>query len=382
MKKVLPIIAVLSLLVCGCQKSQPAVELTAISLKQHSILLEKNASKVLEVVLTPSNATNKTLSWSCSNTAVTTVTDGVVVGVAPGFAEIIVKSGDLSDKCQVTVVVPATSITVEPSEITLAPGETASLTVAVQPEDATDEVEWSSSDEKIVTVKNGVVTAVAAGNATVTAKAGTCTASCSIVVSKMKVIDLGLSVKWGTCNLGASSPEEYGDYYAWGEVGPNMSFNWESYKWANGDGYKLTKYCPDNGAFYWDAGGDPDGKTVLDPEDDVAHVNLGGKLRLPTDAEWTELRTTCTWAWTSDYMGTGVGGYIIMGPNENSIFLPAAGYWIRAKLTDEGFRGLYWSSLLNTDDPLFAWGVDFNFMSWYRWYFYRYTGLSVRPVSE
>ena len=154
----------------GGGNTQPTVvELTGIALTEHEITLEKGGNKVLEVKFTPENATNKLLTWVSPNTSIVTVTDGVVVGVATGSTEIIVKSGNLTDKCQVTVVISATSV------------------------------------------------------------------------------DLGLSFKWAECNLGASSPEENGAYYAWGEVEPYYSsqdpltwkdgktgYNRASYKWCNG----------------------------------------------------------------------------------------------------------------------------------------------------
>ena len=361
--------------------SQPTVvELTGIALTEHEITLEKGGNKVLEVKFTPSNASNKSVTWVSSNTSVATVTDGVVVGVAPGSTEIIAKSGNFTDKCQVTVVVSATSVSLDLTELTLSPGETATLKATVLPEDSTDEVEWSSSDEMIATVQDGVVTAVALGEATITAKAGEKTATCSVKVEiKMNAVDLGLSVKWATCNLGAAKPEDYGDYYVWGETEPYYSsqspltwkdgksagYDWASYKWFNGSSSTLTKYNTESSY------GTVDNKTVLDQEDDVASVKLGGKWRMPTDAEWTELRTKCTWTWTTNYNGTGVSGQIVTVPNGNSIFLYNA-----------GFHGNYWSSSLDAGDPSYAWNVFFGSANVRRYYGYRCDGQSVRPVSE
>ncbi len=98
----------------GGGNTQPTVvELTGIALTEHDITLEKGGNKVLEVKFTPENATNKALTWVSSNTSIVTVTDGVVVGVAPGSTEVIVKSGNLTDKCQVTVVISATSVSLD-----------------------------------------------------------------------------------------------------------------------------------------------------------------------------------------------------------------------------------------------------------------------------
>ena len=206
-------------------------------------------------------------------------------------------------------------------------------------------------------------------------------------------VDLGLSVCWASCNLGAGKPVEYGDYYAWGEIDPYYSqdhltwkdgktggYNWASYKWCNGSSSTLTKYNTDSSR------GNVDNKTVLEPEDDVAHVRLGGKWRMPTYAEWDELRNTsnCSWTWTTI---NGVNGYKVQskksGYTDNWIFLPAYGYRRDTRLTGVGSLGYYWSSSLYTDRPYGAWSVYFNSDYVYGKYgYYRYYGFSVRPVSE
>lgn len=132
----------------------------------------------------------------------------------------------------------------------------------------------------------------------------------------VKAVDLGLSVKWATCNIGANSSEEYGGYYAWGETEEKSDYSIETYKWANGD-YYFTKYCTDSN------NGIVDGKTTLSLEDDVAHIKWGGDWRIPTYSEICELIEKCTWIWTSL---NGVNGCIVTGPSGNSIFLPAAGW--------------------------------------------------------
>ena len=207
-----------------------------------------------------------------------------------------------------------------------------------------------------------------------------------------EAVDLGLpsGLKWASFNLGASAPEEYGDYYAWGETEPYYSsldpltwkdgkdagYDWPSYKWCMGTYYTLTKYCSMSSHGY---NGFTDNKTVLDLEDDAAHVNLGGTWRVPTDAEWTELRENCTWTWTTQ---NGVNGYLVSASNGNSIFLPAAGLRYETYLYDVGSYGSYWSSSLATDFPSSAWYVYFYFGTVNRSGTYRYRGFSVRPVSE
>ena len=275
---------------------------------------------------------------------------------------------------------PATSISLDQTELTLLPGETATLNATVLPEDSTDKVEWSSSDETIATVKDGEVTAVAFGEATITAKAGEKTATCSVKVeSKMNAVDLGLSVKWAECNVGAEKTEEYGDYYAWGETEPKEKYySWSTYKWCNGSYSTLTKYNT-NSSY-----GTVDNKTILEPEDDVAHVKLGGKWRMPTHAEWTELMTKCTWTSVTNYNGSGTYGILVTSKtNGNSIFLPAAGSWDVKILYGHNYDGEYWSSSLYTDYPSDAFGFRFRTGGTIdNGYNYRYYGRSVRPVSE
>lgn len=163
-------------------------------------------------------------------------------------------------------------------------------------------------------------------------------------------VDLGLSVKWATCNVGASKPEEYGDYFAWGETTTKSTYNWSTYKWYNGDYDKPTKYS----SYYKSRNVD---KTVLDKEDDAAAVNWGGNWRMPTKEEQMELKEQCTWTWTSQ---NGVEGYQVKGPNGNSIFLPAAGFIIDSKIANTLYkpeRVAYWSSSINTSEPSSAYNL-------------------------
>jgi len=188
-------------------------------------------------------------------------------------------------------------------------------------------------------------------------------------------VDLGLpsELKWATCNIGADKPEDYGDYFAWGETEPKTNCSWSTYKWCNGSDDTQTKYNT-NSSY-----GTVDNKTVLDLEDDAVHVNWGGRWRMPTDAEWTELINKCTWTWTSQ---NGVNGRLVTGPNGKSIFLPAAGFRYSTDLDNAGSYGIYWSSSLKSDYPYDAYGVYFYSDGVERGYGGRCYGRSVRPVSE
>lgn len=193
--------------------------------------------------------------------------------------------------------------------------------------------------------------------------------------SETKAVDLGLSVKWASCNIGATKPEEFGDFYAWGETKRKDDFNWSTYKFGSSSSGPFSKYNTDS------AYGPVDNKNTLDSEDDVAHVILGGKWRMPTDAEWTELREKCTWSWTGQY---GVNGITVIGPNGNSIFLPAAGKrssWVNILGRNE--FGYYWSSSLSTSGTYDAWSIYFDSGTFKRDSIsYRYYGYSIRPVSD
>ena len=188
-------------------------------------------------------------------------------------------------------------------------------------------------------------------------------------------VDLGLSVKWATCNVGATKPEEYGDYFAWGETQPKSTYNWSTYKWCNGSYNTQTKYNT-NSSY-----GTVDNKTQLELSDDAARANWGGSWRMPTDAELTELRENCTWTWTTQ---NGVYGYKVTSKkNGNSIFLPAAGYRDDSSLNIAGSSGNYWSDSLYSDYPEGAYGLYFRSDLVGRYIDSgRCCGLSVRPVCQ
>ena len=193
-------------------------------------------------------------------------------------------------------------------------------------------------------------------------------------------VDLGLSVKWASFNVGASAPEEYGDYFAWGETEPKEDYSWSTYKWCKGSSSTMTKYCNNSSYGY---NGFTDNKTVLDPEDDAATVNWGGSWRMPTNEEQDELRSECTWTSTTI---NGVYGRKVTsnkeGYTDKWIFLPTAGYRNGSSFYNAGSDGYYWSSSLYTFYPYFAYLVRFNLGGVYWLSDNRCYGFSVRPVSE
>ena len=200
-------------------------------------------------------------------------------------------------------------------------------------------------------------------------------------------VNLGLpsGLLWASCNVGASNPEDFGDYFAWGETTPKPDYNWSTYRYCHLDNNiaKMTKYCKDS---YSGHNGYSDTLTVLQPGDDAATAYLGDGARTPTYYEWKELRDNCTFVWTTE---NGVNGYRVTGPNNNSIFLPAAD----THLTPIGHylnnSGCYWSSSLGLD-----WDCGINNLTTYAWVFgfresgtydsrtLRYMGMTVRAVHS
>lgn len=248
--------------------------------------------------------------------------------------------------------------------------------------------------------------------------------SCTAVssASAVEYVDLGLSVKWATCNLGASAPEEYGDYYAWGEIetyyedgyaqespqkhwkeGKSNGYGTNSYKFYtreiaetdiyDNDGSLIqkagriaagyTKYIMKEDSGYG-LRGFYDDLTTLEKSDDIAHIKLGGKWRMPTDAEMTELINNCTCQWA---IYKGVNGYKVTsnkaGYTDKWIFLPAAGSYYDTSLNGVGSGCYFWSSSLRTDLSYNAYYLVFTSYSFGMGSSGgRCFGLSVRPVTD
>ena len=181
-------------------------------------------------------------------------------------------------------------------------------------------------------------------------------------------VDLGLSVKWATKNVGASSLSDYGDYFAWGETETKSSYDWDNCfdcLDSTGDSWGTYKIG---------------GKTSISPTSghDAARENWGGTWRMPTNAEFEELCNKCTWTWTSQ---GGHKGCKVTGPNGNSIFLPAAGWRSGTYRDVEGVYGIYWSSTLSSSS--YSCALSFYVSSDHGTYGYsRRSGRSVRPVTE
>jgi hypothetical protein len=192
-------------------------------------------------------------------------------------------------------------------------------------------------------------------------------------------VDLGLpsGLLWATCNVGADTPEGYGDYFAWGETQPKDTYNWSTYQYCMGSENTLTKYCNNSNYGY---NGFTDNLITLLPEDDAATANWGANWRMPTEEEWQELYQNTTHTWTTQ---NGVRGRLFTASNGNSLFLPAAGYRSNSNLNYNGSWGRYYSSSLVTNNPRNAWHFYFDsFECGLGKYDYRYYGRSVRAVRS
>jgi len=190
-------------------------------------------------------------------------------------------------------------------------------------------------------------------------------------------VDLGLpsGTLWATCNVGATTPEGYGDYFAWGETQPKSYYDWRTYRYCNGDYNQLTTYCFNSNFGY---NGFTDNLTVLQPTDDAATANWGSGWRMPTWEQWEELDQYTTSTWTTR---NGVNGELFTATNGNKLFLPAAGIRLGSSLNNADSYGDYWSSSLY-DFPDDAWTLVFGSEVYDMGGGNRGYGLSVRPVRS
>lgn len=204
-----------------------------------------------------------------------------------------------------------------------------------------------------------------------------------VAVSSSNSVDLGLpsGILWATYNIGAHVPEEYGDYFAWGETLPKNRYSWDNYQHCNGSSKTLTKYCCNSSIGY---NGFTDNLIVLLPEDDAATANWGSEWRMATKEEWQELMNGTTHVWTT---WNGVNGWLFTAPNNNCLFLPAAGgYDVQPNMV--GSYCGYWSSTQTTDAPYTNYNGCAYILSGYDWSIsmsyagYRPAGQSVRAVRS
>ena len=365
---------------CSVVVSKKVIAVESISLDKTSLTMTEGDQVTLTASVSPDNATDKAVSWFSSDEGVVSVKDGVVTAVKEGSSVVTAKAGDKMAECNVTVEkkqIPTESISFDRTYAAMLVGDILTIKVSVYPENSTEDISLISSSPDIVSVENGKMYALKEGVVTVFAYSGQCSTECKIAVvsSSTQAVDLGLSVKWGSMNLGASLPYESGSYYAWGEISPKTNYVWETYKWGNGGSLKLTKYVTES------TYGKMDDRSILALEDDAAHVVLGDKWRLPTKEEQEELSSNADWTLTELHEVTG---YVVTNKSTGkSIFIPAAGMIKETSTYNYGSQGSYWSSNFKLSSPL---------MAYYQWYSsasdkigviydnYRCMGFPVRPV--
>lgn len=228
---------------------------------------------------------------------------------------------------------------------------------------------WDESSV-VVTVEPASVVGYTAETHTITVS-GSCEYTLEYEEPSYKAIDLGLpsGTLWCSCNVGASSPEQYGDYFAWGEIEPNKAtaYTEENYRFYNGSGNEYSKYNSN------------DGLQELELADDAANVMMGGDWHIPTDSQANELFENTTSSWTTDYNGTGVAGLILTSTaNGNSIFIPAAGDYLLGGLDGVGeYSDLWCQGLLNVYS---AYEFGFDNSGGGVWDKNRFGGLTIRGV--
>ena len=365
--------------------------LRSVSVDPASVTLALNEEKALSLILDPSDA-EVTIYWESSNSSIakvqmTSKTTAKVQGLAAGEATLTAHAGNLTATCAVTVqsgsAVPVESVTLNKHELELSVGQQFQLVATVLPENATEKgVVWSSNvpSSQLYIDTNGMVTGLQACQATVTVRCKDNAYkydTCKITVTggssgtDEEVVDLGLSVKWRSMNVGASKPEDYGHYFAWAETSPKSSYLSSNYK------YPATNYS-DGITIYakYDSTTGGDKKSKLEAEDDAATANLGNGWRTPTFKEFKELRENCTWTWVTL---NGVKGMQVTGKNGKSIFLPAGGWYDKNGLNNKGSYGSYWTA---TGDGGTANAVDFLNNDKSSALLPRCDGRSVRPVKD
>ena len=287
--------------------------------------------------------------------------------------------------CQSESWLKNVSMTLNRSSITLLLDRSYSLTALVKHGNETinSDISWSSSNPSVASVsETGVVTSISAGTTVITASCLYKTAVCTIIVldetdaSKVEheYVDLGLGVKWATFNVGAISVDDYGDYFAWGEIETKTErYTNTNYKYYNSEEEVYTKYVISNKI------GTVDNKVELEPEDDVAYVKWGGEWRMPTSNECSALIDNCSWTRDTINGVPGFTGYSkIEGFTDKSIFLPSSGSSTNANRVS----GCYWSSSVYGSPPIRVTG--FTFQSYDKKpkmeQNMRYYGFTVRPV--
>lgn len=369
--------------------------LQSISMSQTEVTLKKGETTRLEALLNPADATGVTLHWTSDDPSIATVdNDGNVEAKGGGTTLVKVHAGDLEAACQVTVKVPVTGVAIV-DDFVIEAGQSRKLDIRILPEDATDRtIIWASVNPEIAYVSDdGVLHGVSWGETTIAYQTKEIPAYFQTVkvlthCEEPEPVDLGLSSRWASFNLGATKPEEYGYYYAWGETEPKALYNVDTYKHVNHlPGYvssmmtSLIKYNKDRDMGY---NGFTDWKATLENQDDAAWVKLRGVWNIPNTRDIYELYTQCYWTFTTR---NGVKGYTVTGPSGNSIFLPLAGCINESNVTLAGRDAFYWGNQYDSGfccDAVTMWFSEgFVEQEFFEYYHYiRSKGQTIRPVTK
>lgn len=366
-------------------KSIDASKSDALSIGSSDISLTVNGSST-DYIYGFFAGSNRDLTLTVDGVSYTrTIESSMLASGQSGYIDIPTAS-NLGKWKKVNTDVLVSEIELSEKEWTMKTGETLNLSATVKPSNATNKtLEWSSNSVNASVSSSGVVTAKYAGTATITAKAkdgSGVSASCVVTIKSVtkhnshEYVDLGLSVKWATMNVGAVSEEDNGYYFAWGETTTKSTFSWSNLKYCNG----TTSYGPFTKYVGLSIYGEVDNKHVLEYMDDAARANWGGSWRMPTAAEFDELIAACKWSHATI---NGKNGYKVTGKNGNYIFLPAAGYRDGSTLKYSTLL-FYWCSTLeyvstysgyNTTHPECLFHDEVNTLE-------RYQGFSIRPVYK
>jgi uncharacterized protein (TIGR02145 family) len=316
-----------------------SIPVTGLSLDKTALVLTVGSTYTLTATITPINATDKTVEWTSYDTTTVTIVNGKIIAKKVGTVTICAKSGLKSNTCVVNIYPAVASISLDKTTINLLTGETqvSALIPTIKPDEAiVNTITWTSSDVTKATVSDGKITALAVGNAIITAKAGDKTATCTVSISKLQTsgsITIN-GVNWATCNVNTpgtftSSPESYGRYYQWNSnVVADTRNGWLS-SWKGG--YRI-----------------PSSTDIWTDSNDPSPVDF----RLPTNDEIKTLfdNTKVTNTWTSfNYV---CGCKFIDNTTGNAIFLPAYGFLSHNSGKQYFYKsgGYYWNS---TDDYCF-----------------------------
>lgn len=362
----------------------------SIELSADAVDLAVGESIKITATIHPEDVKDKTPLWSSSDKSVASVSsDGTVTGVSEGEATITAQSSNgISASASVIVKnLSVESVSLSKSELTLMVGSFSKLAETITPSNAADKrLTWLSSESSVASVSSdGLICAKAIGTAIISVithdrnKVAKCTLTVVESDTQPKAIDLGLSVKWGSKNVGASSPEDYGQYFSWGETEPKTSFFWDNYIWGTGTYSNFTKYY--DGDY-----------TSLASADQVPSIRYTSKWRMPTCIQIKELIDNCTWKETTL---NGVDGYEVKSnKNSNSIFIPKSGSFRNsASLSFAGYEACLWGSTyccsyysaprysylgIDVENPAYAHIIDCDNVR--VTYLDRWWGIPIRPV--